>query len=128
MKAIHVDSITKEFDGVTAVDDLSFAVERGELFGLLGPNGAGKSTLINMLVTLLPPSSGTASVNGHDIRSERGPFDPVSASFSKNLPSTRSSPARRTSRFTRDCMVRIEPNAQSESTRCARARRALRRT
>jgi len=54
MKAIHVDSITKEFDGVTAVDDLSFAVERGELFGLLGPNGAGKSTLINMLVTLLP--------------------------------------------------------------------------
>jgi ABC-2 type transport system ATP-binding protein len=72
MKAIHVDSITKEFDGVTAVDDLSFAVERGELFGLLGPNGAGKSTLINMLVTLLPPSSGTASVNGHDIRSERG--------------------------------------------------------
>ncbi|QLK25762.1 ATP-binding cassette domain-containing protein [Natrinema zhouii] len=72
MNAINVDGITKEFDGVTAVDDLSFAVERGELFGLLGPNGAGKSTLINMLVTLLPPSAGTATVNGHDIRSERG--------------------------------------------------------
>ncbi|WP_226481429.1 ABC transporter ATP-binding protein [Natrinema amylolyticum] len=72
MNAIHVDGITKEFDGVTAVDDLSFAVERGELFGLLGPNGAGKSTLINMLVTLLPPTSGTATVNGHDVRSEKG--------------------------------------------------------
>ena len=72
MNAIHVDGLTKQFDGVTAVDDLSFAVERGELFGLLGPNGAGKSTLINMLVTLLPPSSGTATVNGHDVRSEKG--------------------------------------------------------
>ncbi|SEV98465.1 ABC transporter ATP-binding protein [Natrinema salifodinae] len=72
MDAIHVDGLTKEFDGVTAVDDLSFTVERGELFGLLGPNGAGKSTLINMLVALLPPSSGTASVNGHDVRSEKG--------------------------------------------------------
>nr|WP_254522464.1 ATP-binding cassette domain-containing protein [Natrinema caseinilyticum] len=72
MDAIQVDGVTKEFDGVTAVDDLTFAVERGELFGLLGPNGAGKSTLINMLVTLLPPSSGTATVNGYDIRSETG--------------------------------------------------------
>ncbi|WP_222919750.1 ATP-binding cassette domain-containing protein [Natrinema sp. SYSU A 869] len=72
MNAIHIDGITREFDGVTAVDDLSFAVERGELFGLLGPNGAGKSTLINMLVTLLPPTAGTAIVNGHDIRSEKG--------------------------------------------------------
>ncbi|WP_408959231.1 ATP-binding cassette domain-containing protein [Natrinema sp. 74] len=72
MPAIHVDGITKEFDGVTAVDDLTFAVEHGELFGLLGPNGAGKSTLINMLATLLPPSSGTATVNGHDVRSETG--------------------------------------------------------
>ncbi|MFC6768110.1 ATP-binding cassette domain-containing protein [Natrinema soli] len=72
MDAIHVDGVTKEFGDVTAVDDLSFAVERGELFGLLGPNGAGKSTLINMLVTLLPPSTGTATVNGHDIRTEKG--------------------------------------------------------
>lgn len=72
MDAIQVDGVTKEFDGVTAVDDLTFAVERGESFGLLGPNGAGKSTLINMLVTLLPPSSGTATVNGYDVRSETG--------------------------------------------------------
>ncbi|WP_135820160.1 ABC transporter ATP-binding protein [Halostella litorea] len=70
MPAIQVDGLTKEFDGVTAVDDLSFAVEEGELFGLLGPNGAGKSTLINMLVTLLRPSAGTASVDGHDVVEE----------------------------------------------------------
>ena len=68
--AIRVDSLTKDFGSVTAVDDLSFAVEEGELFGLIGPNGAGKSTLINMLVTLLGPTAGTATVNGHDITEE----------------------------------------------------------
>lgn len=68
--AIRVDGLTKEFETVTAVDDLSFAVEEGELFGLIGPNGAGKSTLINMLVTLLAPTTGTATVNGHDITEE----------------------------------------------------------
>ncbi|EMA46934.1 daunorubicin resistance protein DrrA family ABC transporter ATP-binding protein [Halococcus saccharolyticus] len=72
MDAIQVDGLTKEFDTVTAVDELSFAVEQGEVFGLLGPNGAGKSTLINMLVTLLGPTAGTAWVNGHDIRDETG--------------------------------------------------------
>ncbi|EMA55549.1 MULTISPECIES: daunorubicin resistance protein DrrA family ABC transporter ATP-binding protein [Halococcus] len=72
MDAIQVDGLTKEFDTVTAVDDLSFTVEQGEIFGLLGPNGAGKSTLINMLVTLLGPSEGAARVNGHDITKERG--------------------------------------------------------
>jgi ABC-2 type transport system ATP-binding protein len=72
MDAIRVDELTKDFGTVTAVDDLSFAVEQGEVFGLLGPNGAGKSTLINMLVTLLGPTTGTARVNGHDITEERG--------------------------------------------------------
>jgi len=71
MVAIEVDSLTKTFESVTAVDDLSFTVGDGELFGLLGPNGAGKSTLINMLVTLLAPSAGTATVDGHDITTER---------------------------------------------------------
>jgi ABC-2 type transport system ATP-binding protein len=72
MDAIRVDGLTKEFGTVTAVDDLSFSVESGEIFGLLGPNGAGKSTLINMLVTLLDSTSGTAYVNGHDINDETG--------------------------------------------------------
>lgn len=72
MDAIRTDGLTKEFGSVTAVDDLSFGVECGEMFGLLGPNGAGKSTLINMLVTLLDSTSGTAHVNGYDIDTETG--------------------------------------------------------
>jgi ABC-2 type transport system ATP-binding protein len=67
MNAIEVRSIVKKFGDFTAVDGVSFAVEEGEIFGLLGPNGAGKSTLIRMLVTLLPPTSGTALVGGFDI-------------------------------------------------------------
>jgi ABC-2 type transport system ATP-binding protein len=67
MNAIDVRSIVKKFGTFTAVNGISFAVEEGEIFGLLGPNGAGKSTLIRMLVTLLPPTSGTAVVNGFDI-------------------------------------------------------------
>lgn len=67
MAAIEVEKLTKRFGEFVAVDHLSFAVENGELFGLLGPNGAGKSTLIRMLTTLIPPSEGTARVNGHDI-------------------------------------------------------------
>src|SRR2546428_11355563 len=65
--AIEVQSIVKKFGEFTAVNGISFAVEEGEIFGLLGPNGAGKSTLIRMLVTLLPPTAGTALVNGFDV-------------------------------------------------------------
>ena len=54
---------------------ISFAIERGELFGLLGPNGAGKTTTIKMLVTLLTPTSGTARVMGHDSSATSGPCD-----------------------------------------------------
>ena len=67
MAAIEVEEIRKCFNGFCAVDGLSFNVEEGEVFGLLGPNGAGKSTLIRMLTTLLPPTSGTARVNGLDV-------------------------------------------------------------
>ncbi|OLC52210.1 MAG: multidrug ABC transporter ATP-binding protein [Acidobacteria bacterium 13_1_40CM_65_14] len=67
MNAIEVLSIVKKFGDFTAVNGISFAVEGGEIFGLLGPNGAGKSTLIRMMVTLLPPTAGTAVVNGFDI-------------------------------------------------------------
>ena len=67
MNAIDVRNIVKKFGQFTAVNGISFAVEEGEIFGLLGPNGAGKSTLIRMLVTLLPPTAGTALVNGFDV-------------------------------------------------------------
>jgi ABC-2 type transport system ATP-binding protein len=65
--AIDVRRIVKQFGDFTAVKGISFEVEAGEIFGLLGPNGAGKSTLIRMLTTLIPPTSGTALVNGFDI-------------------------------------------------------------
>ena len=67
MDAVAVEAITKDFGDFRAVDGLTFAVERGEVFGLLGPNGAGKSTLIRMLTTLVPPTSGTARIDGFDI-------------------------------------------------------------
>jgi ABC-2 type transport system ATP-binding protein len=67
VSTIEVKNIVKRFGDFTAVDGVSFTVEAGEIFGLLGPNGAGKSTLIRMLVTLLPPTSGTAAINGFDV-------------------------------------------------------------
>src|SRR3984957_10786105 len=65
--AIVVDHITKKYGDFTAVDDVSFNVPQGEIFGLLGPNGAGKSTLIRMMTTLLPITSGRALINGFDV-------------------------------------------------------------
>jgi ABC-2 type transport system ATP-binding protein len=65
--AIEVVEIRKCFGTFCAVDSLSFSVEEGEIFGLLGPNGAGKSTLIRMLTTLIPPTSGSARINGFDV-------------------------------------------------------------
>src|SRR4030042_2032844 len=64
---IKTDNLTKEFDGFTAVDKVSFTVKKGEIFGFLGPNGAGKTTTIKMLTGLLAPSSGRGSVAGYDI-------------------------------------------------------------
>ncbi len=66
MEMIRVDCLTKKFGDFTAVDGISFSVEAGETFGFLGPNGAGKSTTIKMLTTLLQPTAGTISINGHD--------------------------------------------------------------
>lgn len=66
--AIDVRAITKRFDDFTAVNEISFDVREGEIFGLLGPNGAGKSTLIRMLTTLIPPTAGTALIDGSDVR------------------------------------------------------------
>ncbi|HEY1793855.1 MAG TPA: ATP-binding cassette domain-containing protein [Opitutaceae bacterium] len=70
MLDVEVLSLTKRFGDFCAVDALSFNVDHGEIFGLLGPNGAGKSTLLRMLTTLVPPTSGTALVGGHDVVSE----------------------------------------------------------
>ena len=81
MPAIDVRNIVKKFGDFTAVNGISFAVEDGEIFGLLGPNGAGKSTLIRMLMTLLPPTSGTALVNGFDIVKQPTTCATRSASF-----------------------------------------------
>jgi len=68
IKIIEVNGLTKIFDNeVRAVDGISFTVEEGEILGFLGPNGAGKTTTLNMLSTLLKPTSGTAIVNGYDI-------------------------------------------------------------
>ena len=70
MTAIDVRHVVKKFGEFTAVNGISFAVAEGEIFGLLGPNGAGKSTLIRILTTLLPPTSGTALINGFDVTAE----------------------------------------------------------
>lgn len=71
MNAIEIESLTKQFNGFTAVDSISFSVGKGELFGLLGPNGAGKTTTINMLSTILNPTSGKAVVAGFNVLKER---------------------------------------------------------
>ncbi|MDE2173637.1 MAG: ATP-binding cassette domain-containing protein, partial [Patescibacteria group bacterium] len=63
---IEVKNLTKRFDEFVAVKDVSFTVEEGGIFAFLGPNGAGKSTTIKMLTTLLRPTAGTISINGHD--------------------------------------------------------------
>lgn len=64
---IEAEGLTKKFGKIIAVENLSFKVERGEIFGLLGPNGAGKSTTIRMLCGILPPASGVARVHGIDV-------------------------------------------------------------
>ncbi len=68
---VEVHNLTKKFGNFTAVDNVTFQVRRGEIFGLLGPNGAGKSTTFRMLCGLLPASSGTLSVAGMDLRYAR---------------------------------------------------------
>jgi ABC-2 type transport system ATP-binding protein len=70
MADIEVRDITKKFGDFTAVAGISFSVEHGEIFALLGPNGAGKSTLIRMLTTLIPTTSGSAAIYGHDVVKE----------------------------------------------------------
>lgn len=70
MLAIKTFDLTRRFGSLTAVDKVNLEVEQGEIFGLLGPNGAGKSTFISMLCTILNPTSGSAEIEGYDIKSE----------------------------------------------------------
>jgi ABC-2 type transport system ATP-binding protein len=71
---IQASNLTKIFGKSTAVDHISFDVQKGEIFGFLGPNGAGKTTTTRMLTGVIPPNAGTATILGHDIR-----FEPVLA-------------------------------------------------
>src|SRR5574338_618022 len=67
---IEVRNLTKKFKSFVAVDSVNLKIKKGELFGLLGPNGAGKTTMINMLSTILYPSSGDALINGHRLKDQ----------------------------------------------------------
>src|SRR5437899_6125921 len=68
--SIFAEHLVRRFGNFTAVDDVSFRVEKGEIFGFLGPNGSGKTTVIKMLTGLLPLSAGNASVEGLDVRTD----------------------------------------------------------
>jgi len=68
--AIEVNGLTKKFGNFTAVNNISFSIEKGTIFGFLGPNGSGKSTTIRMLCGVLTPTSGTAKVAGYDIKED----------------------------------------------------------
>ncbi len=67
---IDIKSLSKSFKKVQAVQEVSFKVDKGEVLGLLGENGAGKTTTLRMLATMLKPTEGTASINGHDLLKE----------------------------------------------------------
>ena len=68
--AIEIQNLKKHFDDIKAVNDLSFKINKGEIFGLLGPNGAGKTTTIKMMIGLLKPTSGEIYVGGYNVRKE----------------------------------------------------------
>lgn len=70
--AIEISHLRKLFGDFPAIDDVSFVVKKGEIFGLLGPNGAGKSTIIRMLCTLTRPTKGTATIAGYDVVKQAG--------------------------------------------------------
>jgi ABC-2 type transport system ATP-binding protein len=76
MGAIEIQNLTRDYDGLRAVDHISFEVEPGEIFGFLGPNGAGKTTTIKMLTGQLRPTSGQARVMGCDVVEERQRLKP----------------------------------------------------
>ena len=68
MSTIQAKNLTKDFNGLRAVDNISFEVRKGEIFGLLGPNGAGKTTTIRMLTGILEPTKGEAYIREYNIQ------------------------------------------------------------
>src|SRR5579862_5303705 len=70
LRVITVEHLTKHYGRVAAVNDISFEVNKGEILGFLGPNGAGKTTTMRILTGFMPPTSGSAAVDGHDIFKE----------------------------------------------------------
>ena len=86
---LQVRELTKRFGALTAVDNISLTVDRGEVLGFLGPNGAGKSTTMKMVTGFLPPTSGTAEVCGFDVIRDRSRSSAGSATCRKALRSTR---------------------------------------
>ena len=83
--AIAADGLVKQFGKVAAVDDVSFEIEKGEIFGFLGPNGAGKSTTIRMLCGILLPTSGTARIMGFDVGREIARVKPLIGYMSQSF-------------------------------------------
>jgi len=82
---IEVDQLTKRFAGLTAVDHVTFTVERGRVVGFLGPNGAGKTTTLRMLLGLVTPTSGTATINGRRYADLADPLHVVGAALESSL-------------------------------------------
>ncbi len=82
---LEADNLVKKYGSFTAVDGVSFSVEEGEVFGLLGPNGAGKTTTISMLTGVLEPTSGTARIGGHDIRTDEKAAKQISGLVPQDL-------------------------------------------
>ena len=71
-KAVSIDGLRKTYGQKVVLDDVDLSIGEGEVFGLLGPNGAGKTTMVRILSTLIPADAGTASILGHDLRTEAG--------------------------------------------------------
>ena len=85
MAVIELSGLTKRFGSLTAVDHLSFAIEPGQVVGFLGPNGAGKTTSLRMLLGLVAPTSGTATINGQAYRELPDPLHTVGAALESSL-------------------------------------------
>lgn len=114
MAVIELSGLTKRFGSLTAVDHLSFAIEPGQVVGFLGPNGAGKTTSLRMLLGLVAPTSGTATINGQAYRELPDPCTQWERPSSRPSPTRAAAPAT-TSASTRSPVACPSP----EWTRCS---------